>query len=381
MGYARKPVKSGRGAKVSSCPSVRRHVTLAITVASAGILTLGVVTATPDVHDARSEVRAVRLAASALHPVTPPRQILVEIVGIQPHTAPPVALMRRSTADYTAVTTPTERVTIPLKVESAIDGVPKSQTVGADPLAATAVIPGLFEILGPFINNPIVGPIVLFGTIIAVVILACPPCALFNFLTFSIPSLFIPFAPLSAVAAVSTATVDASSTIAPDTSPPSTDSAPATMTTAGPPDAVAAGETRKADIALPSTSTNPETESDQMSTDATTSTTEVAEAAELEASSTEPTTASAPEPSASGSTSEPARPAGRTETPRPVRDSLRFGDLPHVRGSQSTTGTGTAADDAATAGSPAAESLAAASSSTASNTAGDDSSGGDAADS
>jgi hypothetical protein len=307
----------------------------------------------------------------------------VEIVGIQPHTAPPVALMLRSTADYTAVTTPTERVTIPLKVESAIDGVPKSQTVGADPLAATAVIPGLFEILGPFINNPIVGPIVLFGTIIAVVILACPPCALFNFLTFSIPSLFIPFAPLSAVAAVSTATVDASSTIAPDMSPPSTDSAPATMTTARPPDAVPAGETRKADIALPSASTNPATKSDQMSTDATTSTTEVAGAAEVEASSTEPATASAPEPSASDSTSERAKPAGRTETPPPVRDSLRFGDLPHVKGSQSTTGTGTgsAADGAATAGSPAAESSPAASSSTAGNSAGDDSSGGDAADS
>jgi hypothetical protein len=381
MGYARKPVKSGRGAKVSSCPSVRRHVTVAITVASAGILTLGVVTATPDVHDARSEVRAVRLAASALHPVTPPRQILVEIVGIQPHTAPPVALMLRSTADYTAVATPTERVTIPLKVESAIDEVPKSQTVGANPLAATAVIPGLFEILGPFINNPIVGPIVLFGTIIAVVILACPPCALFNFLTFSIPSLFIPFAPLSAVAAVSTATVDASSTIAPDMSPPSTDSAPATMTTARPQDAVPAGETGKADIALPSASTNPATKSDQMSTDATTSTTEVARAAEVEASSTEPATASAPEPSASDSTSERANPAGRTETPPPVRDSLRFGDLPHVKGSQSTTGTGSAADGAATAGSPAAESSLAASSSTASNSAGDDSSGGDAADS
>jgi acyl transferase domain-containing protein len=91
----------------------------------------------------------------------------------------------------------------------------------------------------------------------------------------------------------------------------------------------------------------------------------------------------APEPSASDSTSERAKPAGRTETPPPVRDSLRFGDLPHVKGSQSTTGTrtGSAADGAATAGSSADESSPAASSSTASNSAGDDSSGGDAADS
>jgi hypothetical protein len=60
MGYASKSSATGHYAPVSSCPSVRHHLTAGVTVASAGILAVGLVAAPPDVHGARTEVRTLK---------------------------------------------------------------------------------------------------------------------------------------------------------------------------------------------------------------------------------------------------------------------------------------------------------------------------------
>ena len=63
-------------------------------------------------------------------------------------------------------------------------------------------------ILGALVNNPNVGPIVLFAPIILGVIALCPPCALFNFVTFGIRALLLTFAEAPALTFVSLATVE-----------------------------------------------------------------------------------------------------------------------------------------------------------------------------
>ena len=55
-------------AALGHCPSIRRHLTTGVTLVSAGILALGLVTAPPDVRGAEPEVRQVQLAALTLSP-------------------------------------------------------------------------------------------------------------------------------------------------------------------------------------------------------------------------------------------------------------------------------------------------------------------------
>jgi hypothetical protein len=89
------------------------------------------------------------------------------------------------------------------------------------------------------------------------------------------------------------------------------------------PDAAPVADTGKADDAPP-VSTDAPTDTEQMSKEATKHVTETVEAEEV---STRPTAVDTPEPSASDSTSETAKPAGRPATSRPVvRDSLKSGD-------------------------------------------------------
>lgn len=92
------------------------------------------------------------------------------------------------------------------------------QRVAAAPAAAALAVPGVAlptptEVIGgllqtllsnPFIG-PILGPILLFGPIIALVVLACPPCALINFVTGIIRSFLIDLVPVSAAVAVTAA--------------------------------------------------------------------------------------------------------------------------------------------------------------------------------
>jgi hypothetical protein len=279
------------------------------------------VVAPPGVHRVGSEVRQVQLAALTL---SPPALLgaLEKFIRNQAQTVVPgTKVVAGGAADVpaAAVKTATAGGTTPLTFDSAIDPAINSQVVNNTALAATTTA---LSIPAPLL--PIIGTILLFGPLIVLVVLACPPCALFNFLTFTIPSFFIPYAPLSAVAAASTATVDANATVA-----PSLTSDPLPQV----------DETRKADVAQPVTlidkrirteqvkSTEPGTESEPVSTDTATLTKDVTEAAKTDEASAGPTAVSNPKPSASTSTSEPTKPAERPATPRPVvRDSLKVGE-------------------------------------------------------
>ena len=75
-----------------SCPSVRRHLTAGVTIASAGILAVSLVMAPPDVHGASIEVRQVQLAAFPL-PSAPSSGLLEKFISNQAHTVAPVALV------------------------------------------------------------------------------------------------------------------------------------------------------------------------------------------------------------------------------------------------------------------------------------------------
>jgi hypothetical protein len=318
MGYASTTVASRH------CPSVRRHLSAGITVVSAGILTLGLVATPPGVRGPGTEVRQVQLAALAL---SPPALLgaLEKFISDRAQAVVPVTkVVAGGAADVpvTLVKTPTAGVTTPLTIDSAIDRPTNTQMVDAAALAAPTTA---LSIPAPLL--PIIGPILLFGPIIVLVILLCPPCALFNFLTFTIPSLFIPFAPLSAVSAVSFATVEAIATTDPSLTneSPLSDSAPATTKTAASADARPASETGKADVSPLVTSTD----SEQV-----TSAKDLTETVEADEVSTGPAAISASERPARASTSEPAKPAERAATPRPVvRDSLGAGkqlsNLPH----------------------------------------------------
>jgi hypothetical protein len=376
MGYASTTVSSGH------CPSVRRHLNAGVTVASAGILALGLVAAPPGVRGVGTEVRHVQLAALAL---SPPALLgaLEKFISDRAQTAVPVTkVVAGGAADVpaTLLKTPTADETTPLTVDSAIDRPTNTQMVEAaaleDMAVALPILEPILAIVSPILGlltNP--GALLLFGPIILLVILACPPCALFNFVTSVIQSFLIDLTPVPAVAGASTATVEAIAPTDPSltSEPLLSDSAPATTKTAASADAAPASETGKADVSPTLTST-----------DTVASTGDVTETAETEEESAEPTAASGREPAASASTPEPAKESVRPATPRPVvRDSLRAGeqlsDLPHRgNGSRSTTRTAAVGDGAAEAGSPSGASSSVASSSADSISSGGDSSDGDA---
>jgi hypothetical protein len=141
-----------------------------------------------------------------------------------------------------------------------------------------------------------------------------------------------------------------------------------------------ATETARADISRQVTATETVTETGDV-----TSTTKATETATAGEASAGPTAASAPEPSADASISEPVKPTVRPATPRPVvRSSLGLGerlrDRPH-RGNSGRPSTRTAPSSEPTAGSSSVESSPDDSSPAGRNSADGDSSGGDAGDS
>jgi hypothetical protein len=348
MGYASESVALGH------CPSVRRHLTTGLTVASAGVLAVGLVLAPPDVRGARTEVRQVQLTTLAL---SPPALLgaLEKLIGTR---AAKAAAGGAADIPAAVVKTPTAGESTPPTFGAATDPATNPHSVDVAALAPTTTA---LEIPAPLlaaIPEPIlaiVGIALLFGPIILLVILACPPCALFNFLTFTIPSLFIPFAPLSAVAEVSTASVEASATNAPTLAgdPELSDSAPPPVPPAGAANGARPAKAGKPDASPHVTSTEPATGNEELSTDTVTSTTDVTETAKADEESTVRAAGSAPRLSANDSAPEATKPTVRRATPRSVvRGSLGVGEqlrgLPHRgKGGHRNTETG---DGAATAG-------------------------------
>jgi hypothetical protein len=333
----------------SGARALRRTVAAGGAVVGAAVLALSLVTAPPDPHETTPDVRAVQFAAFAQPPAAPFVELVQMYVNNRPRTLRSVSSVAGvgpadiATAIVRTARTQTGGSTTRSEIGAATTG---RQVDNAAPATTAAALPPIPEAL-----LPIIGPIILFLPIIVLVILACPPCALFNFLTFTIPSLFIPAAPLSAVSGASIATVEAEANTAPDltTDPSLSDSAPVATAMARTSDAAPTAETGKADIAQ-LTSAAPTTGDEQSLTEeaieppddaneesagptvgaaeppagesaseSTMSTTDASETADAGAESAGPATAGKPSRSSVGAaTPESAKPRVRTGTARPV---------------------------------------------------------------
>jgi hypothetical protein len=370
MGYASTTVASGH------CPSVRRHLNAGVTVASAGILALGLVAAPPGVRGAGTEVRQVQLAASAL---SPPALLgaLEKFINNQAQTFVPVAQVVAGGAGITnpLVTTPLTPVRVTQPMGSPTPAIRAAAESAVAPAISSPLIDSatLWSAIVPIVN-PILGPILAVGLLgfIAVLIAVA---YVYGFIGYNVIDPILGLLSPLATSGASIATAEVNPTVAPlrESDPQLSNSAPAIATTAGPAAASRAFKTGKADVTPPVTSTEPATGNEQMSTDAANPRKDVTETAKVDEASAGPAAARAPEPSGGASTSEPVKPTVRRVTPRTVvRDSLGVGeplrDLPHRgNGGHLTTRTAAAADGAATAGP----------SSRGTNSSGSDSSGGD----
>ena len=327
---------------VSSCSSVRRHLDVGGAVASAAVLALSLVTATPDVHDAGTEVRAVRLAGFAL----PSPAYLAALETFTGNQAQIVAPIIKVAADDAAeipaavvVRTPAASVTTPLTFGSTEDPTINSQQPNKVAMAeATAADPWNLDWLWATLGGITVFGVFVVGIVVGVVV------ATLNSVYQAIADfLGLPTEP--AAAGASTAAVQANATAAPTltSDPPVSDSVSVATATAGPADPAPTAETGKSGVSPAVTSIDrrteteqvmtmePATGNEQVTTDTATSTTdEVTETGKADETSTEPTPTSAREPSASAPRSVPAKPTARPAMPPPmVRGSLELRE--HVR--------------------------------------------------
>jgi hypothetical protein len=353
-----------------SYPSVRRHIATGVTVASAGVLALGLVVIQPDPHGARTEVGAVQLATLRL-PGTAHLDALERFIVEQTQTVRHVSeAIAGGAADIPAafLKTADAGVSDQRTVDSVNDPAISTQSVEAaalaTPTAAVSILDPILGILSPILGlltNP--GALLLFGPIILLVVLACPPCAIFNFVTGIFQSFLIDLTPVPLVAAAATAVVDekTATDMTSTGEPVLGDVSSATATTPSA-DISPAPRSKKPD----ESPAEPATENEQTSTETATSTKDVTETAKTEEASTDPAAASATQSSASEDASEPEKPKARPAPPRPVvREPLGSNEL---RPSLRERGNGA----------KKTESSSAASSSTENNSSGDDSSGGGA---
>lgn len=301
-----------------SCPSVRRHLKSGVTVASAGILALGLVVVTPGFDGARTEVRAVELAARTL-PTAAERWDAQLREFISNHTARVVtdggvadgsaAVVNTSTTDGRA------QLTVESKTDPAIIGQSVEAAALVAPTAAVSILDPILGIVIPILGlltNP--GALLLFGPIILLVILACPPCAVFNFFTGIISSFLVDLVPVPALAAATTAMVEGTTMDTRLTDQNVVSDGPSAAATPKPAaDTSPAPKSKKLD----QSSTEGGTENEQTATEPVKGVTETAAAQRASAQATVKDTESAADATHS------MKPADHPETPRPVkRDSL-----------------------------------------------------------
>ena len=302
-----------------SCPSVRRHLKSGVTVASAGILALGLVVVTPGFDGARTEVRAVELAARTL-PTAAERWDAQLREFISNHTARVVtdggvadgsaAVVNTSTTDGRA------QLTVESKTDPAIIGQSVEAAALVAPTAAVSILDPILGIVIPILGlltNP--GALLLFGPIILLVILACPPCAVFNFFTGIISSFLVDLVPVPALAAATTAMVEGTTMDTRLTDQNVVSDGPSAAATPKPAaDTSPAPKSKKLD----QSSTEGGTENEQTATEPVKGVTETAAA---QRASAVQVTVKDTESAADASHS--TKPADHPETPRPVkRDSL-----------------------------------------------------------
>jgi hypothetical protein len=329
MGQSSTSVVSGSHARVLSYLSVRPYLTAGGAVATAGILVLSTVAAPPELQDTRAEVRAVHLTGSAVPPTKTWVATLEELSSNQARTGVLVSQVGGA-ADVTTVVMTTHTAGVAKSRE--FDPVPTPNTVDAVTLAATPIA-DLGAIFQPLLKIPVVGAAVAY-TALFLVFFVYIPVAWFVEAVYDEIAGVLGLPPTLPLPGVVTATAYADTT--PDlkvtSDPPLRDSAPVTIENVEQADAVRTTVTGKADVPPPVTSTDvaTETESDgptelatgnyeisQISLGTATSTGDATENATADEASTDPTAANAPEPTADPA-SEPAKPAARTRTPRPV---------------------------------------------------------------
>jgi hypothetical protein len=355
-------VTSEHCARVSLRPSVRPYLAAGGAMAGAGILALGLVAAPPDVHGARTEVRAVQLAALTLPSTAPSAAILEKFVRNQAQIS---ALVTRVVEGGGAADINTALATAPLAFVRV--GQPAgSPTQAVRTTAESTTDPAIDSQLVDNATLATIPDATSLTTILAQVLLA--PFVLGFFGLIVVLALIQNFFYNAENATAATLTSD----------PLLSDSARVTIATEPPADAKPTTEAGKADVSPQVTSIDKRTHTEQVSTGVATSKKDVTETVEAEEESTEPTAVKASESSASDPTSETAKPAGRPETPRPVvRDSLGSGKQ---LSEQSHPGNGgsTADDEPTTAGSSSVASSSHGSSSKGSRSSDGDSSGSDA---
>ena len=337
---------SAHRARVWPCQSVRARLVAGGAIATAGIIAWALVVVPPDVNDVTREVRSVQLAAFPLPRIAPSAGVVLpRLAGNDARTGVPVVeLVAVDPADIAAgvVTIPNAGPTTLLKRDAGSN----PQMVDAGALAAPTAALSIPEPL-----LPILGPLILFGPIIALGLLILP----FNLpavITFYVQStiLYITDFLSGAAFSASTLAVAANPSVAID----GLVSGPVSLTTATARDAAPVAETGEPDASPPAAfsdaptnavpinsedapSAEPATEAEQISKDpaaeAETEAVEVAEPSTEPAVATEPAVsgepAKSPAPSADVATSEPepVKAAERRATPRPVvRESLKVGD-------------------------------------------------------
>ena len=334
MKNASTSVASGPCARALSRPSVRSHFITGGAVASAGILALGLVVAPPDVSVARTEVRAVRLAALTLPSTVSSAAVLEMFVRNQVQTNAPVTRVIPSggAADIkTAVATlprvfvrADESTGFRTQVTPAATIDPAIENPGVNTASVATLGASLGDLPTILFNLVVVAPfaIAFFGLI-----------ALVSFLQGV-------FAPVGALA-----------TAAPLASDPMvSDSARVTSEMQAPADAKAATDAGSADISPQVATVDKRTNTEQVKPKKDT-----AETVEPEEVSMRPTAVSDVEPSGDAAGSE--KPTAPRATPRPVvRTSLRADeqqpDPPHRdKGGHPNGRTAATIDDATGSGS------------------------------
>jgi hypothetical protein len=305
---------------IKSKSTFRTRLAAGGAVASAGILALGLVVVTPDFNGARTEVRQVQLTAVAL-PSPAQWRALGEFLRDQGQTILPTTkggVGGAADVPGAVVNAPTAGGTTVFTLDSTNDPALSAQTLQAaalvEPTAAVSLLDPILGIVSPFLAllNP--GVLLLFGPIILLVILACPPCAIFNFVTGLLGSFLVDLAPVAAVAAAPVATLEAKVAETTSTDEPLLKDVSLADDPAGrSANALPSPNSQKPDV-LP---TEPAV---QESTEKTTSAEDVTETVRHYEVST---VTNAAEPSASDHASAPVKPKARPQTPRPVvRDSL-----------------------------------------------------------
>ena len=241
-------------------PIVSRSPDRVGAVASAGILVLGLLAAPSDVHGGeQNEVAAVRLAAVAQFQAAPSTMLMDLVDRSQVGTVVPI----------TAVLG-VDRDGIPSTRRNSAAGVTNSVEFNSLTAPATAAAPVLGAILQPLLSIPIVGAVVgitlLFGPVILLVVLACPPCAVFNVVSGLIRSILIDLTPLPALATVSAAMVEPQPAIAltSTSGAPPSDSAPVAIAGAGPVDALRTAETGETNSLTTVGTADPVTETEKL---------------------------------------------------------------------------------------------------------------------